>query len=236
MREDYAAWRDTWEACVRLANDPGATDGERENARIKAKQFRDMLDAAGHYEHYDEYVKHGQQAVKSLHNNQWTLGALAYNVQIEYGKRQLQRYADDIDVVYITLLHYRATWEAWPDVQGRPKNFSAAEVLNPHPHRYKIVAEFPDLTVRKATEIMRLYRDGQAARVQACVITDSEQQAAQPSASIGQQQANEPQPPPPPLTLEQAREVYVELALKLPMKERTREAIKLLNLLEVKMS
>jgi hypothetical protein len=228
MREDYASLNRKWEACERLANDPGATPGERESARTKAKQFRVLLDAMevqttdvgdANYKHY---VEQGRQAVKNIHNSQCALGALAYNVRIEYGKSRLQQYADDIGAEYAALLHYRRTWQAWLTPQGRPESYSVAEALNPHPDRYKIVAKFPNLTVRQALEIVSLHKGKPTTRAS--------------SGGSSRQKAAPPPPPPPKLKLEQAREAYLELALKLPVKERNREAIKLLNLLGVKMS
>ncbi len=237
MRDDHESLHRKWEACQRLANDPGATEGERENARAKAKQFRSMLDAMEQQTidvadaNYEHYVDQGRQAVKNIHLCQWALGALAHNVGIEYGKRQLQKYAEDIGAEYAALRHYRSTWQAWPTAQGRPESYSVAEALNSHPDRYKIVAKFPNLTVRQAAEIARLHKGGPSSSSRAGA-GSGRQQAAQPNASSSRQQSQ----PPPPLTLEQAREAYLALALRLPVKERTREAIKLLTLLGVKIS
>lgn len=221
MRESYELILRKWEACERLANDPGATDGERENARTKAKQFRAILDAMDVQTtdvtdaNYKHYVEQGRQAVKNIHSSQWALGALAYNVRIEYGKSQLQNYAEDIGAVYSTLRHYRATWLAWLTPQGRPESFSVAEALNSHPDRYKLVAQFPNLTVEQATELVRLHKGKPAPRASASA--SSQQQAA-------------------PLTLDQARDAYLGLALKLSKRERTEEALKILAALEIKMS
>jgi hypothetical protein len=244
----YETLRRKWQACEALANDRSTTDGERENARRRADEFRaklDELERQNISSNYEQYVAQGLQARKNLHASQWVLGALARNVEIEYGKRTLQKYAKDIGVEYGTLRNYRATFEAWLNAAGRPENFAIATALNSHPDRYQVVARFPKLTFRQAREIMRSYKGGGStsrARTSAGANTGANT-GASASAGFGnsrrQHTASPPPPPPrppPKPTLEQAREAYLGLALKLSMKERTREAIKIINKLGVRMS
>ena len=143
MTESHEAIFSKWEACERLAKDQSTTSGERNSARKQAERLKLKLDELAKQQSinlsYESYVQRGRQAVKTAHGSQWVLGALFHNIVIEYGKRRLQQFADDIGAAYSTLRNCRATWEAWPDVHGRPKNFSVAEALNYRPDRYKIM-------------------------------------------------------------------------------------------------
>ncbi len=77
---------------------------------------------------WDEIVEAGRAAREASDGAQWTLGDLAAQVETRYGERDLQKFADAIEVNYDTLLDYRTTARRFP-VRYRTSSFSLLRVI-----------------------------------------------------------------------------------------------------------
>ena len=166
--DEYDKLRRQYNACMAMAADRSTTKFERATAKAKAKQIAAKLRTMGRNVPIDDvkddndyklYVERGLQAKANIDASQWALGACAANIVIQDGAMKLQQYAKDIDVVYTTLRHYRATYRAWRRAPGGyPTSFAVATALNTHPDRYQILTNNPNLTELEARDLMRKYR------------------------------------------------------------------------------
>jgi hypothetical protein len=107
---------------------------------------------------YDDAVEKGRNLVSSMKESQFELGLIAYQLEPQYAKQTLERYAEAIGIDYGTLKSYRTAYRAWKDMPVRPKSFSVAKALNRHPRRAEIVQENPNITVNEAEAKMREWR------------------------------------------------------------------------------
>lgn len=141
----------TLEKCDRLANDPGATAGEREAARKKADKIRAKIGTSATDDEYKKLVSEGRTAAASM----WKLGELASRVEKKYGESTLKKYATDIGMNYTTLRNARLTCLAWPNENDRPRSFSIAQDLAAQPDRAKIIARRPNIKQDEVRNIVR---------------------------------------------------------------------------------
>jgi hypothetical protein len=108
---------------------------------------------------FDIAVKEGKQIMTLVRTkqDQWRLGELADRIEPKYGDQTLQKFAGAINCEYVLLKDYRTTFQAWPEKAGRPA-FQIARALNPHPQRFRIVNNEPNLTLRQARHKMKMWR------------------------------------------------------------------------------
>jgi hypothetical protein len=176
-----------------MANDPGASLGERANAqaaaaRLREKTLRENLDAE-----YQQMVKSARAIVQRQEQDNWELGALASKVEKKYGEARLERFAEDIGINYNTLMHCRQTFLAWQK-WGRPQiSFWAAYALNKHPDRIDIARKNPTITDDQARGVARRYKAKVKANKEA---EKAKKQAAKSKSKDGPEPGPEPEPEP----------------------------------------
>ena len=107
---------------------------------------------------YEEAVERGRIIVRDFNRNQWQLGELAHSLEPIYGKKTLERYADDIGINYASLRLCRTVHRAWIRSNFKP-NFSVAKALMKVPNREMIVRKEPEITVREAILTAKSYRE-----------------------------------------------------------------------------
>lgn len=116
------------------------------------------IDNVVHLSHtYEGLVEEGRKETEQQENHNWKLGELSVLV-LKHTNQTLEQYAEDIEQNVSTLKDCHATVVNWQQKVGRP-TFAIARALNPHPDRYKIVAEKPSMTRKEAREIMRELRE-----------------------------------------------------------------------------
>lgn len=108
-------------------------------------------------ESYLNFVMLGRKAVERQSRDNWRIGELAAQVETAYGEAKLEKYADDIGIDYSVLKHCRTTYIAWSQKAGCTA-FWTANVLNPHPDRFKIFETNPKITQKQARETMQAWR------------------------------------------------------------------------------
>lgn len=107
---------------------------------------------------YQEAVEKGRVIVKDFNRNQWQLGELAHGLDPIYGKKTMERFADDIGVNYASLRLCRTVHRAWIKSNYKP-NFSVAKALMKVPNKEMIVRKEPEITVREAILTAKAYRE-----------------------------------------------------------------------------
>jgi hypothetical protein len=108
---------------------------------------------------YDEAVEQGRRLVLVMKDSQFELGKIADRLEPKYGDSTLQRFAEDIGIDYGTLKSYRTTQKAWKDQPARPKGFSVAKALNPHPRKAEVIQEKPDISVKEAEKEVQTWKE-----------------------------------------------------------------------------
>jgi hypothetical protein len=129
---------------------------------------------------YQSLVKQGLDLIKQADQANWKLGELAVQVDKQYGQDRLGQFADDIDIDKRFLMDCRTTWQRWPQKSGRPRFFSIARILNPHPQRHQIVAKNPDITAKEAHDRMRAYNQRLAEKEAKAAIGSEPESTAPP--------------------------------------------------------
>jgi hypothetical protein len=99
---------------------------------------------------WDELVEAGRKLANS---HQFPLGDLAAEVETEHGEGKLAQYAAEIGVPLKTLEQYRTVARAWP-LEDRSSNWTVCKVLASQDDRFELLAAEPDMTVRRAREIV----------------------------------------------------------------------------------
>jgi hypothetical protein len=119
---------------------------------------------------YEGLVDAGREARKQIDGHQWTEGDLALKVEslpsgsgprdpdtgqfIEDAEQSLKRYAEDIDMSYGTLRHYRQTAGAWPGERRRSTvGYEVHRILATQPDRFDLISD--GMTVSEARKIIR---------------------------------------------------------------------------------
>jgi hypothetical protein len=112
---------------------------------------------------YTKLVKAGQAIIQRQDQDNWVLGELASQVEIDYGEAKLETYAEDIGVDYTTLRHCRRTYEVWEvESGGRPPiSFWTAYTLNgmDKEKRLALIKRIPNLTKEQARQKMEEYNE-----------------------------------------------------------------------------
>lgn len=120
---------------------------------------------------YEGLVEAGRAVRERADDYQWEEGDLA--LQVEHlsgnerprdeqgyflaGESALKRYADDIDVNYGTLKHYRRVAAAWPPARRRPgASWAVHYELSPVTDRFDHIRD--GMTVREAVELSKELR------------------------------------------------------------------------------
>jgi hypothetical protein len=107
---------------------------------------------------YDEAVERGRNLVLVMKDSLFELGRITDRLEPKYGDSTLQRFAEEIGIDYGTLKSYRTTHKAWKDKSVRPKSFSVAKALNPHPRKAEIIQEKPDISVNDAVKEVETWK------------------------------------------------------------------------------
>lgn len=114
--------------------------------------------------HWDEIVAEGRAAREAADGAQWALGALAMRVEITYGERDLQRFAEQIGIEPDTLDWYRRVARRFPIRIGNLP-WWVYRVLSqfPEPERDAALARAVDehWTVAKARAELKRTQDAQ---------------------------------------------------------------------------
>ena len=96
--------------------------------------------------------------IEAAERGQLRLGELADKLEPKYGDRTLAKFADEIGVAKCTLDRYRTVWRAWEGKLAPGPIFISYAVLRElatHDDREEIIRKHPDLTKRKAHDLMR---------------------------------------------------------------------------------
>jgi hypothetical protein len=104
-------------------------------------------------------VKEGREVAGRKDRDLWYLGKLADAAETGYGKKGLERYAEEIGHNFASLRHCRATFRAWKDEKVRPRTFSVGQDLACHPDRGAIVRSNPNIASYEARAEMKKWRD-----------------------------------------------------------------------------
>jgi hypothetical protein len=110
---------------------------------------------------YERAVRESQEIllnIEAAERGQLRLGELADKLEPKYGDRTLAKFADEIGVAKCTLDRYRTVWRAWEGKLAPGPNFISYAVLRElatHDDREEIIRKQPDLTKRKAHDLMR---------------------------------------------------------------------------------
>src|SRR5437870_13267382 len=62
---------------------------------------------------WEEIVRRAREARKARDHAQWAIGDLACDVEVVYGEGSLQRFAEAVDVGYLSMLDYRRVSRAY---------------------------------------------------------------------------------------------------------------------------
>jgi len=152
----------TIEKLERLANDKGATAGERANAKAaveKLKAKRSKKDPV-----WESFVTEGKAAIKDRDNARWRLGELASRVEGKYGDSSLKKYAQELETNESTLKNYRSVYIAWKDQKDPRGSYSILRELAPIEDPKKRIAVLEkmkknnEMTSRKAYEYAKRYK------------------------------------------------------------------------------
>jgi hypothetical protein len=112
---------------------------------------------------YERAVREGQEIVLEIEATtsrcQLRLGELAHKVETKYNDRTLAKFAEEIGISACTLGRYRDVYRAFPNIcaPGRKSfpSYAALRDLATHPDREQIIRENPNITKRKAHQLMR---------------------------------------------------------------------------------
>ena len=107
---------------------------------------------------YDEAVVSGRNLVLAMKDSQFELGRIAAQLEPKYGDETLGRFAEEIGIDRGTLKSYRTTYIKWKTEPVRPRSYSVARALNPHPRKADIIQETPELTVKEADKKVEQWR------------------------------------------------------------------------------
>lgn len=126
-------------------------------ARQPAKPKSKLATALDETE-YRAAVARCKAAIATISSKQWVLGDEAVLVTKKYGENRLEQFAVDINFhgAACTLARYRSVCLAFRKTKtgGRPLYFAAAQILQGHPDRIKIVTANPKISARAARELM----------------------------------------------------------------------------------
>jgi hypothetical protein len=111
---------------------------------------------------YDKALSEAKQIRKRIKGHQLRLGALADQVEQEYGTDKLGQFAADIGINRDTLERYRSVYRAWRNSGGAAGiSFAVLSGLASHPDKAAIVAAKPNMTMREARGIAQAHRQRQ---------------------------------------------------------------------------
>jgi hypothetical protein len=101
-------------------------------------------------------VSEGKAIVARADSDHMRLGELADEVVAKYGDKTLAKFAAAIGVAACTLKRRRSVYRAWKEIGASPPQlYTVAQELAAHPDRAEIVQENPNITARKAREMVR---------------------------------------------------------------------------------
>jgi hypothetical protein len=134
---------------------------KRNRTQRKVEKPQQAIDPQTGTLDYDAAVAEAKQIIATEQSGHWRLGELAAQVETQYGKKTLKKFAEDIGVAKCTLERLRSVWRAWEPIPAAPPKFySIAQALQDHPNRGKIIEERPNITTREARDLMREHRQG----------------------------------------------------------------------------
>jgi hypothetical protein len=120
---------------------------------------------------WEDAVAEGKQLV-SEHNHitaqvettQWRmrLGKLAHEITKQWNERKLKKFAPEIGIAFCTVKRARTFYRAWTeDGALAPPLISdtLAQELAPHPDKFTIIAERPNITKAEAREKVKEWRE-----------------------------------------------------------------------------
>jgi hypothetical protein len=114
---------------------------------------------------YEEAVREAKE-ILARHDKDWTrLGELADQVNTHYGKKKLQKWAEEIDIAYCTARRHRDVYRACKKIEDELAplgrfSYSVLRELAGDPEAAKtILRESPKLTKRAAREKLKEYRE-----------------------------------------------------------------------------
>jgi hypothetical protein len=106
---------------------------------------------------YREAVAEGEEIIAGVEHQRdrlMRLGELADGVEAVYGKKKLNRFAEEIDIAACTLKRIRSVYRAWKGAPA-PPSYSVAQELEKHPDKEGVLRDNPNLTKRAARMLMR---------------------------------------------------------------------------------
>jgi hypothetical protein len=118
---------------------------------------------------YDAAVAEAKQIIAAAESGRMRLGQLAAQVETEYGKESLKRFAKDTGQALCTLERSRSTWRYWEKIPAAPpKSYSVAEALQglPPKRAAQAIKDKPNMSTREARKVKREYKKEQEQRNQ----------------------------------------------------------------------
>jgi hypothetical protein len=117
-------------------------------------------------------VAEANQMIATADRNDWRLAELIDRVVTKYNENSLAKFAHDIGMAACTAKRRRTTYRNWKEIlKGDPGlrlslSYAVARELEKHPDRARLIKKYPEMTKRKAADLMKEYRETPESKIQ----------------------------------------------------------------------